>query len=146
MAGASECSKRLNVRHFSLSHGSAALISAEDEHSLHIIRSQIAWEIDTVETCGLSPHGHSSGLWFAKTLCCGSPKLCPCAFSTAWIVAIHRPTAIRAAHVLHHRGPNWYNAPGLSYSPEPFARKPRSSAAALCAQAQASQATDCCAR
>src|SRR6202521_1391759 len=26
----------------------------------------------------------------------GSPKLCPCAFSTAWIIAIHRPTAIRA--------------------------------------------------
>src|SRR5579863_9013727 len=44
---------------------------------------------------------------------CGSPKLCPSAFSTAWIIAIHKPTAIRAAHVLHHRGPNWNNAPGL---------------------------------
>src|ERR1700674_903753 len=77
---------------------------------------------------------------------CGSPKLCPCTFSTAWIIAIHRPTAIRAAHVLHHRGPNWNNAPGLPYSSEPSARKPLSSAATHCAQAQASQATDCCAR
>src|ERR1700674_2002981 len=80
--------------------------------------------------------------WFP----CGSPKLCPFAFSTAWIIAIHRPTAIRAAHVLHHRGPNWNNAPGLPYSSEPSARKPCSSAATHCAQAQASQATDCCAR
>ena len=77
---------------------------------------------------------------------CASPKLCPCAFSTAWIIAIHRPTAIRAAHVLHHRGPKWNNAPSHSYSSEPSARKPRSSVATHCAQAQASQATDCCAR